>query len=91
MSSTEGNLMKPQLETEFWVGTFHGSHDGTPAEVTATRDDTRPEPYVWTCTCGASHSFPTEHDVWPTAWRHTHPTRFDRLRSWAARRFRTAR
>jgi hypothetical protein len=43
--------MKPQLEqTEFWVGTFHGSHDGTKAKVTATRDDTRPEPYVWTCT-----------------------------------------
>ncbi|AJF70441.1 hypothetical protein SVTN_40450 (plasmid) [Streptomyces vietnamensis] len=31
--------------------------------------------------------------MWPTAWRHTHPTRFDRLRSWAARLFsaRTAR
>lgn len=84
--------MKPQLkETEFWVGTFHGSHNGTTATVTATRDDTRPEPYAWTCTCGASHSFPTEDGVWPTAWRHTHPTLFDRLRSWAARRFRTVR
>ncbi|WP_030990026.1 hypothetical protein [Streptomyces sp. NRRL WC-3744] len=77
--------MKPQ--PEFWVGTFHGSHDGLPAKVTATRDDTRPEPYAWTCTCGASRSFPTEHGVGPTAWRHTHPTRFDRLRSWAARLF----
>lgn len=39
--------MKPQLEqTESWVGTFHGSHYGTPAEVTATRDDPRSEPYV---------------------------------------------
>ncbi|MEV7471526.1 hypothetical protein AB0O20_34280 [Streptomyces kronopolitis] len=78
--------MKPQLpKTEFWVSTFHGSHDGLPAKVTATRDDTRPEPYVWTCTCGASRSFPTEHDVFPTAGRHTHPTRLDRLRSWTAR------
>ncbi|MFG3157991.1 hypothetical protein ACGF7W_38830 [Streptomyces sp. NPDC048219] len=84
--------MKPQLEqTEFWVGAFHGSHDGTTATVTATRDDTRPQPFVWTCTCGASRSFPTEQGVWPTAWRHTHPTRFDRLWSWAARRLRTAR
>ncbi|MFF3558291.1 hypothetical protein ACFYXL_33310 [Streptomyces tsukubensis] len=82
--------MKPQLETDFWVGTFHGSHDGTKAKVTATHDDNRPEPYVWTCTCGVVRSFPTEHDVWPTAWRHTHPTGFDRLRSWA-RRFRTPR
>ncbi|MFJ1751179.1 hypothetical protein ACIOJD_33865 [Streptomyces sp. NPDC088116] len=33
--------MKPQLEqTEFWVGTFHRSHDGTKTKVTATRDDT---------------------------------------------------
>lgn len=39
--------MKPLLgQTEFWVGTFHGSHDGLPAKVTAARDDTRPEPYV---------------------------------------------
>jgi hypothetical protein len=86
--------MKPQLQmTEFWVGTFHGSHDGLPAKVTAARDDTRDEPYVWTCTCGASRSLPTEHDMWPTAWRYTHPTRLDRLRSWAARLFsaRTAR
>ncbi|CCK32929.1 hypothetical protein BN159_p51 (plasmid) [Streptomyces davaonensis JCM 4913] len=84
--------MKMKLqENEFWVATFHGSHDGTTAKVIATRDDTRPEPYVWTCTCGVSRSFLTEHGVFPTAWRHTHPTRFDRLRSWAARRFRTAR
>ncbi|WP_225638134.1 hypothetical protein [Streptomyces solaniscabiei] len=72
---------------EFWVGTFHGRHGGLPAKVTATRDDTRPEPYAWTCTCGASRSVPTEHDVFPTAWRHTHPTRVDRLRSWATRLF----
>ncbi|MFJ6785577.1 hypothetical protein [Streptomyces yangpuensis] len=78
--------MKPQLEnSEFWVGTFHGSHDGNRAKVTATHDDTRSEPYVWTCTCGASRSFRTAYDVWPTAWRHTHPSRFDRLRQWAAR------
>ncbi|MEV0981962.1 hypothetical protein [Streptomyces sp. NPDC049915] len=66
-------------------GTSHGSHDGLPAKVTATRDGTRPEPYAWTGTCGASRSFPTEPDVFPTAWRHTHPTRFDRLRTRAAR------
>ncbi|SEB31830.1 hypothetical protein SAMN04490357_0214 [Streptomyces misionensis] len=84
--------MKTHLEqTEDWVGTFHGSHHGRPATVTATRDDTRPEPYAWTCTCGASQSFPTEDGVWPTAWRHTHPTRVDRLRSWVIRRLRTAR
>ncbi|MCF3180011.1 hypothetical protein IPZ70_08660 [Streptomyces polychromogenes] len=84
--------MKPQLEqTEFWVGTFHGSHDGTKAKATATRDDTRPEPYAWTCTCGASRSFPTQDGVWNTAWQHTHPTLLDRLRSWAAHRIRTFR
>ncbi|MFF8035893.1 hypothetical protein [Streptomyces sp. NPDC016626] len=57
--------------TEFWVGTYHGRHDGRPATVTATRDDTRPEPFAWTCTCGASRSFATEDGVDRTAWRHT--------------------
>lgn len=80
----KGNLMKLQ-ETEFWVGTFHGRHDGLPAKVTATRDDTRDEPYVWTCTCGASQSFPTERGVFPTAWRHTHPICLGQLRQWADR------
>ncbi|MFF4534094.1 hypothetical protein ACFY1P_33095 [Streptomyces sp. NPDC001407] len=78
-----------KLQSGLWVGTFHGSHDGLPAKVTATHDETCSEPYAWTCTCGASQSFPTEHGVFPTAWRHTHPTRFDQLRQWAARRFRT--
>ncbi|WP_326708128.1 hypothetical protein OG758_47520 [Streptomyces sp. NBC_01474] len=50
---------------------------------------TPPEPYDWTCTCGAAQSLPTTHGVFPTAWRHTHPTRFDQLRHWAARRFPT--
>ncbi|MFE1884164.1 hypothetical protein [Streptomyces diastatochromogenes] len=45
-------------QKEFWGGTYHGRHDGTQAKVTATRDDTRPEPFAWTCTCGASQSFP---------------------------------
>lgn len=36
--------------------------------------------------CVASRSFLTENGVSPTAWRHTHPTRLDRLRHWAARR-----
>ncbi|WP_331743056.1 hypothetical protein OG239_42975 (plasmid) [Streptomyces sp. NBC_00868] len=75
--------------TEFWVGSFHGCHDGTKVKATATCDDTRPEPYVWTCTCGASQSFPTHHDVFPTAWRHTHPTLWDQLRQRAARLLRT--
>ncbi|MGY3056794.1 hypothetical protein ACVWZD_001039 [Streptomyces sp. TE3672] len=77
--------MKQQLDTEFWVGTFHGSHAGLPAKVTATHDDTRPEPYVWTCTCGASQSFPTKYGLDRSAWRHTHPTLMDRLRQRAAR------
>ncbi|MGW6876214.1 hypothetical protein [Streptomyces xanthophaeus] len=76
-------------KNELWAGTFHGRHDGAPAKVTATRDDTRPEPYAWTCTCGASRSFPTKDDVFDTAWRHTHPTRLDRLRQWATRLLRT--
>ncbi|MFG2234876.1 hypothetical protein ACGFNX_33625 [Streptomyces sp. NPDC048723] len=76
-------------ESEFRVGTFHGSHDGAPVEVTATRDDTRSEPYTWTCTCGVTRSFTTEDAVFPTAWRHTHPGRLDWLRQWAARLLRT--
>ncbi|GGR45783.1 hypothetical protein AB0K71_17905 [Streptomyces syringium] len=75
-------------ENEFRVGTFHGRHDGAQAKVTAIRDDTRPEPYFWMCTCGASRSFLTEDAVFPTAWRHTHPTHLDRLRQWATRRLR---
>ncbi|MCL7429763.1 hypothetical protein [Streptomyces sp. YS415] len=74
---------------EFWVGTYHGRHDGRPATVTATRDDTRPEPFAWTCTCGASRSFATEDGVDRTAWRHTHPTLFDQLKQKAARLLRT--
>ncbi|MFB7781882.1 hypothetical protein ACFC1D_04060 [Streptomyces vinaceus] len=76
-------------ESEFLVSTFHGRHDGVPAEVTSTRDDTRPKPYAWTCTCGTSRSFPTQDGVFDTAWRHTHPTRLDRLRQWTARLLRT--
>lgn len=76
-------------DNEFWAGTFHGSHAGTRAKVTATHDDTRSEPYAWSCTCGATRSFATAHDVFPTAWRHTHPTPFDQLRQWATRRLRT--
>ncbi|MEU5632128.1 hypothetical protein ACH47C_23460 [Streptomyces rishiriensis] len=76
--------MKPQTN-EFRVGTYHGR----PVTVTSTRDDTRPEPYAWTCTCGASQTFPTEDGVDRTAWRHTHPTLLDRLRQKAARLLRT--
>ncbi|MEL5957334.1 hypothetical protein AADR41_21650 [Streptomyces sp. CLV115] len=34
-----------------WIGACHGRHNGTRATVTATRDDTGPEPYACTCTC----------------------------------------
>ncbi|MFE9636550.1 hypothetical protein [Streptomyces sp. NPDC006463] len=80
-------------KNELWAGTFHGRHDGAPAQVTATLDDTRPEPYACICTCGATRSFPTADAVFDTAWRHTHPTRLERLQSWATRllRPRTAR
>ncbi|MDX2565029.1 hypothetical protein PV371_35995 [Streptomyces sp. TX20-6-3] len=78
-------------DTEFRIGTFHGRHDGAPVKITAVRDDTRPEPYFWRCSCGAGRSFPTEEGVFPSAWRHTHPTRLDRLRQWTARRLRTRR
>ncbi|WP_405748163.1 hypothetical protein OG422_31215 (plasmid) [Streptomyces sp. NBC_01525] len=74
---------------ELWVGTCHGSHDGHPATVTVTRDAALPEPYGWTCTCGESRRCPTEVGVSSAAWRHTHPTRLDRLRQRAARRFST--
>lgn len=74
-----------QNTNALWVGTYHGRHDGGPVTVTATRDDTRPEPFAWTCTCGASRSFPTEDGVDRTAWRHTHPTLFDQLKQKAAR------
>ncbi|MEV4872866.1 hypothetical protein [Streptomyces syringium] len=74
---------------EVWVGTYHGRHDGTPVTVTATRDDTRPEPYAWTCTCGASETFPTEYGIDRSAWRHTHPTLWDHLLHKAARLLRT--
>ncbi|TVZ90457.1 hypothetical protein [Streptomyces sp. BK340] len=72
-------------KTQFWVGTYHGRHDGTQVTVTATRDDTRPEPYAWACTCGASQSFPTQYGLDRSAWRHTHPTRWDQLRQWVAK------
>ncbi|MFI1458675.1 hypothetical protein [Streptomyces roseus] len=40
---TQGNPMKPQPpKTELWASTLNGSHDGLPAKVTATHDDTRP-------------------------------------------------
>ncbi|MFE9137815.1 hypothetical protein [Streptomyces sp. NPDC007355] len=82
-------------ENELRFATFHGRHDGALAKVTAVRDDTRSEPYLWVCTCGTSRSFLTEDGVFATAWRHTHPNRVDRLRQWATRRLqfraRTAR
>ncbi|MCW8101752.1 hypothetical protein [Streptomyces tauricus] len=72
--------MKNLNPSEFWTGTYHGRHHGTQVTVTATRDDTRPEPYAWTCTCGASRTFPTQDSVDRAAWRHTHPTLRDQLR-----------
>ncbi|MFH8470335.1 hypothetical protein [Streptomyces sp. NPDC017991] len=72
--------MKNLKPSEFWTGTYHGRHNGRSVTVTATRDDTRPQPYAWTCTCGASRSFPTEDGVDRTAWRHTHPSLWDQVR-----------
>ncbi|MFE1579294.1 hypothetical protein [Streptomyces fradiae] len=78
-------------DTELRIGTFHGRHDGAPVKVTSVRDDTRHDPYFWLCSCGATRSFPTEDGVFPSAWRHAHPTRLDRLRQWATRLLRTRR
>ncbi|MFF7357185.1 MULTISPECIES: hypothetical protein [Streptomyces] len=64
--------MTPQ-QTEYWVGTCHGRHDGTQAKITATRDGTRPEPYAWACTCSSSHKFSTVHDCDRSALRHAAP------------------
>ncbi|MDQ1051939.1 hypothetical protein [Streptomyces sp. V4I2] len=64
------------------------AHHTRPSEETP-RDDTRPEPFACTCTCGASQTFPTEDGVDRTAWRHTHPTFRDQLRQKAARLLRT--
>ncbi|MFD7785404.1 hypothetical protein ACFV4Q_20260 [Streptomyces nojiriensis] len=85
--------MKPQLQlkSKFWTGTFHGSHDGRPAKITATCADTRTEPYAWTSSYGESRSYPTKDDVFDTARRHTHPRPVDRLPQWAARRLLTRR
>ncbi|MFE6743868.1 hypothetical protein [Streptomyces tubercidicus] len=68
-----------------WIGTYHGSHDGEPATVTTTRDDEQPQPYGWECTCGASQRFPDPYGLDRAAWRHTHPTLWDRLRQRTAR------
>ncbi|MGR8012250.1 hypothetical protein [Streptomyces hypolithicus] len=75
---------------QLWIGTYHGRHDDTKAKITATRDDdtgddARPEPYAWACTCGATRAFATGYDLHISAWRHTHPTRLDRMRQRAAR------
>ncbi|GGX53025.1 hypothetical protein [Streptomyces noursei] len=77
------------MTNEVWVGTYHGRHDFTQATVTATRDDTHREPYAWTCTCGDFQRFSTQYGMDRSAWRHTHPTRVDQLRQWAARLFQT--
>ncbi|MGW6841311.1 hypothetical protein [Streptomyces sp. NPDC054958] len=65
---------------QLWIGTYHGRHNGTQVAVIATHDDSRTEPYAWTCTCGASRSFAAQHGLARSAWRHTHPTLLDRLR-----------
>ncbi|MFJ9380368.1 hypothetical protein [Streptomyces sp. NPDC101455] len=65
---------------EMWVGTFHGNHDDTRVVVTATRNDSHPLPYGWSCPCGIAQRFPTEHGLWDSAWRHVHPPRW---RNWA--------
>ncbi|MFJ6054713.1 hypothetical protein [Streptomyces sp. NPDC092307] len=55
-----------------------------PHHPTSFRDDTAPPAF------GTAPPV-KQPDVFDTAWRHTHPTRFARVRSWTARRFRTAR
>ncbi|MFJ3714027.1 MULTISPECIES: hypothetical protein [unclassified Streptomyces] len=70
---------------EFWIGTYHGRHDGTQVVLTTTRNDTRTEPYTWTCTCGTSRGFAAAYALDRSAWRHTHPTLLDRLQQRAAR------
>ncbi|WP_331741435.1 hypothetical protein OG760_37675 (plasmid) [Streptomyces sp. NBC_00963] len=70
---------------QFWIGTYHGRHDGTQVMVTATRDDTCPDPYAWACTCGDNQSFAAAYGLDLSAWRHTHPTLWDRLQRRVAR------
>ncbi|MCE0446814.1 hypothetical protein LT493_26150 [Streptomyces tricolor] len=76
---------------EGWTCTYHGLHDGTKVTIKAARDDTHPEPYGWTCTCGVSHRSSSYYDCDRSALRHAYPTLLDRLRQWAARQFRTRR
>jgi len=59
-------------------GIHYGRHDGARVTATATRDDSQTLPYGWQCTCGASQRFPSEYDLERSAFRHTHPTRWDR-------------
>ncbi|MER6916708.1 hypothetical protein ABT354_34080 [Streptomyces sp. NPDC000594] len=74
-----------------WVGTYHGSHDGERAVVTTTRDGTQSTTYGLECTCGFSqrHSDPVTLDR--AAWRHTHPTLWDRWKRKARGLRRSAR
>ncbi|WP_405393530.1 hypothetical protein OG596_39060 (plasmid) [Streptomyces sp. NBC_01102] len=77
--------------TQLWVGTYHGAHDGERVVVTTTRDGTQPIPYGLECTCGFSqrHTDPVALDR--VAWRHTHPTLWDRWKRKARRLRRSAR
>ncbi|WJV51784.1 hypothetical protein [Streptomyces flavofungini] len=79
--------MKREQQIEFWAGTYHGRHDGAQVTTiaTATFDGTSTVPYSWTCTCGASKCFSDRWEMDTSAWQHTHPTGWARLRQWAAR------
>ncbi|QKZ18602.1 hypothetical protein [Streptomyces chartreusis] len=66
--------------TQLWVGTYHGSHDGTRVVVTTTRDDEQPLLYGLECTCGLSQRYAAPVSLDRAAWRHTHPTFWDRWR-----------
>ncbi|MCZ4101003.1 hypothetical protein [Streptomyces sp. H39-C1] len=64
--------------TQLWIGTYHGAHDGDRVVVTTTRDDTQPLPYSLDCTCGLSQRYTDPVRLDRVAWRHTHPTHWDR-------------
>ncbi|MDW6058155.1 hypothetical protein SAZ11_08635 [Streptomyces sp. FXJ1.4098] len=66
------------MSAPLYHGTYRGSHDGERVTITATWDGSQALPYAWECTCGTDHRFPTAHDSEVSAWRHAHPTRWDR-------------
>ncbi|MFJ3728514.1 hypothetical protein ACIPYQ_38930 [Streptomyces sp. NPDC090045] len=66
--------------TQLWVGTYHGAHDGQRVVVTTTRNDEQDLPYGLQCTCGLTRRFTDPVGMDRAAWRHTHPTLWDRYK-----------